>query len=87
MHLLHHKRSKQLAIAGITPVIDSLVKTEMKAPGAGRKPSLEDPVSVTVDVEKPQIEALQEIANEREVSVAALIREAIKMHLRRRRRK
>ena len=52
-------------------------------PGAGRKPELEDPVSVTFDMERPQIERLRAIAKERGVSAASLIRKAVDTHLRR----
>ena len=48
---------------------------------------LKEPVSLTLDVERPQVEDLREIAEEREVSVASLVREAISTYLRRRGRK
>lgn len=54
--------------------------------GAGRRPKLKEPTSVTLDVEKPQIDALREIAQEEDLSVAQVIREAIAAYLRRRRR-
>ena len=57
-----------------------------KRPGAGRKPELQDPVSFTLDFEEPQFEALKEIAEDREVSVASLVREAVRGYLARRRR-
>jgi hypothetical protein len=56
-------------------------------PGAGRKPTLEDPVSLTVDIERPQRAALEEIARERGASVASLVRRAIEAFLKRRGRR
>ena len=56
-------------------------------PGAGRKPTLEDPVSLTFDAERPQVEALREIARERQTSVADLLRKALDAFLKRQRRK
>ncbi len=52
-------------------------------PGAGRKPELEDPVSVTFEMERPQNKSLRALAKERGVSVASLIRKAVDAHLRR----
>ena len=54
-----------------------------KRKGAGRKPELEDPVSVTFDMERPKIERLRAIARERGVSAASLIRKALDAYLRR----
>ena len=55
-------------------------------PGAGRKPTLEDPVSVTLDLERRQKNALEAIAEHRDVSVAALIRKAVDGFLKRQKR-
>lgn len=55
-------------------------------PGAGRKPTLRDPVSFTGDIEKADMDALEAIAEERGVSVAALVRAAVAAFLKRRRR-
>jgi hypothetical protein len=55
-------------------------------PGAGRKPTLREPVSFTGDVERADMEALEAIAEEKGVSVASLVREAVKAFLRRRRK-
>jgi hypothetical protein len=52
-------------------------------PGAGRKPELEDPVSVTIDLERPQAERLRAIADDRGVSLASLVRKAVGAYLRR----
>lgn len=52
-------------------------------PGAGRKPTLKDPVSLTIDLEKPERDALQAIAAKRGVSVASLVRQAVDAFLKR----
>ena len=46
-------------------------------PGAGRKPVLADPVSFTGDIERTDMNALEAIAEERAVSVASLVRNAV----------
>jgi len=56
-------------------------------PGAGRKPTLKDAVSFTGDIEQADAEALEAIAEERGVSVASLVREAVKAYLKRRRKR
>lgn len=53
-------------------------------PGAGRKPELEEAVSVTLHLERPQIDHLRKIADEEDVSVASLIRAAVNRFLARR---
>ncbi len=55
--------------------------------GAGRKPELEDARRYSLDFEGSQMEALEEIAVERGVSVATVVREACAKYLTRRRRK
>jgi hypothetical protein len=55
-------------------------------PGAGRKPTLKSPKSLTLDLEGADAEALAELASERGVSVAELVRRAVKNYLRRTRR-
>ena len=55
-------------------------------PGAGAKPQLKDPVSFTGDIERPDMDALEAIAEERGVSVASLVRAAVAAFLKRRKR-
>ena len=55
-------------------------------PGAGRKAVLDDPVSVTLDLEGSQIARLREIAEREEVSVASLVRKAVSGFLARKRK-
>lgn len=54
--------------------------------GAGRKPVLDDPVSITLDLERPHADALRSLAAEDAVSMATLIRTAVVSYLKRRRR-
>ncbi len=56
-------------------------------PGAGRKPTLRDPVSFTGDIERPDMDALEAIAEKRGTSVASLVRAAVAAYVKRRRRK
>ncbi len=56
-------------------------------PGAGRKPTLKEPISFTGDIERADIEALESIAEEREVSIASLVRAAVGAYLKRRKRR
>ena len=58
-----------------------------RRPGAGRKPVLDEPVSFTAYFERAEMEALDEIAEERGVSVASLVREAVSAYLARRKRR
>lgn len=50
----------------------------------GRPRVVEDPVRLSVDYERQDIEALEEIARERGVSVATLVRKAVSVYLKRR---
>ena len=56
-------------------------------PGAGRKPTLKDPVSFTGDIERPDMDALEAVAEERGVSVASLVRAAVAAYVKRQRRR
>lgn len=58
-----------------------------RRPGAGQKPVLKDAVSFTMDLEGPQIDALEKIARERGVSIASLVREAVEAYLVRQRKR
>ena len=58
-----------------------------RRPGAGRKPILNDPVTVTTDVERPDFEVLEVIAEGRGVSVASLVRAAVAAYVKRQRRR
>ena len=53
-----------------------------RRPGAGRKPELSDPVSVTLDLDRSEAEALDSIAAEQSVSRASLVRAAVRTFLR-----
>ena len=57
-----------------------------KRPGAGRPPTLNDPVRFLVTFERAEIDALEEIARERDQSIASLVRSAVTALLRRRKR-
>jgi hypothetical protein len=56
-----------------------------KRPGAGRPSILKDPVRFILSIERTEIEALEEIAQERNQSIASLVRSAVTAYLRRRR--
>ncbi len=56
-------------------------------PGAGRKPTLKDPVSFTGDVERADVDSLEAIARKRNVSVASLVRNAVGAYLQRQKRR
>ena len=58
-----------------------------KRPGAGRPSVLNDPVRFLVTFERAEIDALEEIARERDQSIASLVRSAVTALLRRSRRK
>ncbi len=48
---------------------------------------MKDPVSFTGDVERADMDALEAMAEKRVVSVASLVREAVKAFLKRRRKR
>jgi hypothetical protein len=56
-----------------------------KRPGAGRPPTLNDPVRFLVTFERTEFDALEAIAKERDQSIASLVRSAVAAYLRRRR--
>jgi hypothetical protein len=56
-------------------------------PGAGRKRVVRDPERIGVDFERADLQALRQLADKRDTSVAVLIRTAVAQYLRRSRRK
>ena len=56
-------------------------------PGAGRKPTLKDPVSFTGEIERADVDFLEAIARKRNVSVASLVRNAVGAYLQRQKRR
>jgi hypothetical protein len=57
-----------------------------KRPGAGRPPTLKDPVRFILSIERTEIDALEAIAKERDQSIASLVRSAVTAFLQRRRK-
>ena len=55
--------------------------------GAGRKPTLREPARFTGDLEMADLDALEAIAEERGVSVASLVRDAVAAYLKRTRKR
>jgi predicted DNA-binding ribbon-helix-helix protein len=54
--------------------------------GAGRKPVLKNPGRVTVNLEKEDLESLQDEAQDHDLSVGELIRKLVTSHIKRRRK-
>ena len=57
-----------------------------RRPGAGRQPVLEDAVHVSFDLEARDFRVLRAFAEEKGISVAEVLRTAVRGHLKRRRR-
>ena len=57
-----------------------------KRANSGRKQVMEDPVSFTAELERPELEALKAIAKDRSVSAGSLVREAVRRFLARQNR-
>ena len=55
-------------------------------PGAGRKPELNEPERFTFDLERADFVALEELAEQRGVSKATVVREALRRYLARRKK-
>ena len=78
---------------GIDATIEGVARRKVKGtwggwrPGAGRKPTLKDPVSFTGDVERADVDSLEAIARKRNVSVASLVRNAVGAYLQRQKRR
>jgi Ribbon-helix-helix protein, copG family len=53
-------------------------------PGAGRKPELRDPAMLTITLEGEDYAALSAVAEERGVSLASVVRDAVRSYLTRR---
>ena len=56
-------------------------------PGAGRKPTLTDPISFTGELERADVDYLETIASKRNVSVASLVRNAVAAYVQRQKRR
>jgi hypothetical protein len=56
-------------------------------PGAGRKPTLKDPISFTGELERADVDYLAKISEKRGVSVASLVRNAVAAYVQRQKRR
>ena len=56
-------------------------------PGAGRKPTLKDPISFTGELERADVDYLETIASKRNVSVASLVRNVVAAYVQRQKRR
>ena len=78
---------------GIGTTIEGVARRKVKGtwggwrPGAGRKPTLKDPVSFTGELERADVDFLEAIAIKRNVSVASLIRNAVAAYVQRQKRR
>ena len=56
-------------------------------PGSGRKPILSDPKAIKVSLDSETYDHLAEVAEQRETSIGALVRDAIEKHFPKRQRR
>jgi hypothetical protein len=74
-------------------IIEDVARRKVKGtwggwrPGAGRKPTLKDPISFTGELERADVDYLEKIAEKRNVSVASLVRNAVSAFVQRQRRR
>ena len=67
---------------GYTSIVAAKKNTHGGArPGSGRKPILKDPKSIKINLDGEVYDRLAEVATERETSIGALVREAVKASL------
>ena len=62
-----------------------VVAARRRVAKVGRRRIVKDPVRLSVDYERPDIEALETIATERQTSIASIIRQAVRDYIRRER--
>ena len=78
---------------GIGTTIEDVARRKVKGtwggwrPGAGRKPTLKDPVSFTGEIERADVDFLKAIARKRNVPVASLVRNAVAAYVQRQKRR
>ncbi len=74
-------------------IIEDVARRKVKGtwggwrPGAGRKPTIKDPVSFTGDLERADVDYLEKIAEKRGASVASLVRNAVAAYVQRQKRR
>jgi hypothetical protein len=79
-------KSKDVAYVLAMPAKQSKDGRGGARPGAGRKAVLDEPVSITVDLEKGDAGALRARASAESVSMAELVRKAVSAYLKRHRK-
>ena len=74
-------------------IIEDVARRKVKGtwggwrPGAGRKPTLKNPISFTGELERADVDYLEKIAEKRGVSVASLVRNAVAAYVQRQKRR
>ncbi len=82
-----------MEIQDTSTIIEDVARRKIKGtwgggrPGAGRKPTLKDPISFTGELERADVDYLEKIAEKRGVSVASLVRNAVSAFVQRQRRR